>query len=483
MPESTLQSGMGTLFIQLAPGSKPEFLGKHMVEEFSQGKGSKTLQWVKDPSGPDKFLVSGSYRDAPEPVKFSIEALMALTADYLEKIDGKFTLFVNYQTQGRVDQFHVWDRCEILVGSDVANETRSGVAARAPDQRADVLYTVECEADRKIVMYPIAIDRQNTTEVQKANDVFFLDKNRGYAVHNAVALGTANVQYTLDGGANWAAMAADPFAADLHIMAVTAFYIGRNTIRVLVVRGTLAGQPLAVAYTDDNGATWTVKTVGSVAAQAAQGGGALFALDFRHIWLVASGGYIYFSSDGGDTWATQDAGISTTQALNAVHFADSDHGIAVGQAGATLISHDGGATWSVVTSPSVDNHQSCAMIDRNTAWVGSNKAAGAQPLWVSRDGGTTWTGMSLNGISTGKVSGIAFVPDTNGLIGYAIHNTAAPVGTLYLSRDGGVTWEAITTPLNAGLNALHVVSANLAYAVGDAQGGTAVMLKGNNGLM
>ena len=87
----------------------------------------------------------------------------------------------------------------------------------------------------------------------------------------------------------------------------------------------------------------------------------------------------------------------------------------------------------------------------------------------------TWTRVTgWTGDGVGQVRDIMFVND---VVGFMIVNNATPVGTMLFTRDCGNTWEALTTSTNTGLNALAAVKAKLAYAVGELQGGTAVILK------
>jgi hypothetical protein len=77
-------------------------------------------------------------------------------------------------------------------------------------------------------------------------------------------------------------------------------------------------------------------------------------------------------------------------------------------------------------------------------------------------------------VATNSVNDIQFV---NAVVGFMVVDTVAPVGSVYRTIDGGNDWQLLTTPTNAGLNALAVVNENLAYVVGNASGGSAVILK------
>jgi photosystem II stability/assembly factor-like uncharacterized protein len=51
------------------------------------------------------------------------------------------------------------------------------------------------------------------------------------------------------------------------------------------------------------------------------------------------------------------------------------------------------------------------------------------------------------------------------------------VGSVLRTIDGGHEWQVITTPTNSGLNQIAAIREDLAYAVGEPNGGTAVFLK------
>ena len=101
---------------------------------------------------------------------------------------------------------------------------------------------------------------------------------------------------TSDKGATWAnatGLVPSPFAGG-DIMAGVCFPVGKDTTRLLVASGPKAGSA-QIAYSDDDGATWSTVTVGSTAWEGASGAGALFALDWTHIWFATDHGNVYFS--------------------------------------------------------------------------------------------------------------------------------------------------------------------------------------------
>jgi len=60
------------------------------------------------------------------------------------------------------------------------------------------------------------------------------------------------------------------------------------------------------------------------------------------IYVCGTGGMIYKSADGGDTWTV--SATPTTQNLNAIYFYDENHGFAVGDSGVILHTSNGGLT-------------------------------------------------------------------------------------------------------------------------------------------
>jgi photosystem II stability/assembly factor-like uncharacterized protein len=295
----------------------------------------------------------------------------------------------------------------------------------------------------------------------------------GFAVADAASAATPNVLYTSN-GASWAATATDPFATDEHAVAVECFPVGRDDIRVIVARGsTDADDPAEIAYSDDNGATWTAVNVGAVDGQFAPTRHSLAALDSKNVYLGADDGYIYKSEDGGLTWTAVESGAIHTAEWNAIHVVDEDVVWAGGAANVIVRSVDGGDSWSELTGPSAQSAAAVVAIfafDRNRAWVGYNDG----DLYYTVDGGVTWSARSFSGSGTGQVRDITFLDDAFGVL---VHNNASPVGTAFVTKDGGFTWESVTTPTNAGVNVAAICDERSFYIAGEPQGGTGYIAK------
>lgn len=484
-----LTAGMGSIWLQYDPNTLPLYLGCHQIDEISQAKGDKTLIWCKDPTGPNKFKVAGSFRGAPEAASFTISAVVHDVADFLEDIgDDEVTIIINKAKQGAQDEFSNFDRCEILTGGTITNETETGLAARNPDDNAEHMLEIEFAAEEWLKVYPLGADRQNTTEVNAANAMCYnpSDPDELYvACDSAAGPATANILRSVDRGGTWAATATDPFGAGLDAKAIVCFPLDVNTLRIVAFRETSPGVALQCAYSDDAGATWTTVTIGAVLGQEVLHGNAVFALDRNHVWVVTDAGYVYFSDDGCVTWDLQDAGVATASDLYAVRFADAYNGMAVGVADAIIMTTDGGNTWNVAggNTGSGDNILSCGIIDSKKAWIGLDIVAAATKLWFTDDGGDTWNPRGgFTGSGVGEIDGIEFVPTIDGQIGIMVSDNATPVGSFFRTRDGGYSWEQVIGPTNTGLLHLMLIDENEAFAVGSPEGGTAVIIHASDAL-
>jgi poly(3-hydroxybutyrate) depolymerase len=106
------------------------------------------------------------------------------------------------------------------------------------------------------------------------------------------------------------------------------------------------GATVAVGYYDFIG---TAAQGSATATQAAHGApsewwNAVAATVGGKFWVVGDAGQIRVSTNGGTSWQTQVSG--TAENLYSVHFADAQHGAAVGRRGTIVVTADGGAHWT-----------------------------------------------------------------------------------------------------------------------------------------
>ncbi|MFA5166647.1 MAG: YCF48-related protein [Candidatus Paceibacterota bacterium] len=277
---------------------------------------------------------------------------------------------------------------------------------------------------------------------------------------------TADLAHTADGGATWTNSVDYPFANGENIMSVGCFALDNTVTRWLAVRGAevAPANPLEIAYSDDGGASWTNVDVEAAGTRYATDSGALFVLNSKNIWLASSGGYIFFSSDGGITWTQQEDGTVTAGNYNAIMFANENDGFAVADTGIVVRTVDGGLSWTAVTAITAVPNVLCVYVfNKDEALVGT--ATGE--IWRTWDGGTTWTQVYT---SADSINDIDFA---NKYVGFAIADD-----TVLRTRNGGEDWETVSgTTVTTELNAVVACDENTAYAVGEDAVGVGIVIK------
>jgi photosystem II stability/assembly factor-like uncharacterized protein len=482
--------GKGNLFIQPdGPNTKTYYLGCHLLGDIDEPRGDITLNYCRDPRGPDMFQVVSSTQGQPGAVTTTVTTDVTSGLDWLERTHCEFTLYANMFNRGKANEFTNFERVFILRNARITSAGLSNLVARSPDDNTRSEQTFDISAEELIRFVVLDITRQTLSETMAINDLTFCNDVRcrtsespaldscqtGYAVADADTGVAANV-LTTSNGATWAVTAADPFAADKMAIAIECFPMGRDDIRVIAANGTTtaASGPL-IAYSDDGGATWTTVELGETPDQDGQfipTRHSLFALNADAIWAGDNGGALYKSEDGGVSWDLLDDGTVITDPINAIHFIDEDTGWMGGDNNAVARSIDGGISWEVVAGPAgaTDDVTTIWGFDRNRVWVGFNDGT----WFYTSDAGDNWEQSSFSGSGTGQIRAQAWLND---LIGYMVHNTSAPAGRVFYTINGGKNWTAMDTPTNSGLNAIYMCDLYSFFIAGEANGGTGVIAK------
>lgn len=494
MAKHYFTAGEGSLYAQPdGPNTAVYYLGCHNIGDIERGRGDFEPIYCKDASGPNRFKVVGVIQGAAPLITTNIEAKITEDLDRLEKADCAFTLFVTQSKAGRTDLFTNFDRIFILGNTRISSDTYSGLSAMSAEDNASSMVSFEISAESLLVLAEYTISRQATSETSHIADISFLNERRcrtdenvaqkttdiGYASTNAPTGSpstTANVLKTTNGG-TWTATAADPFAATESIIAVETFYVGRNTHRVLVARGTTdAGNPAEVSYSDDSGATWTSANVGAVNGQFAPTDKSLFALDLKAIWFGTNNGYIYKSVDGGVVWTAQLSASITAGEIRSIRFVDENVGWFGASANVLARTVDGGVSWSAITGPSAQAAVDINVIeplDENRAYVGYNDG----DVYFTADAGVTWSQVTtFTGSGVGVIKDVQFWDDN---LGFIVRNNASPLGFVLWTANGGQDWTSITVPINAGLSAMALMGEWDFFLAGQAQGGTGFIGRGS----
>lgn len=478
-------AGEGSLWVQPdGANTEPKYLGCHMLAGIDAPKGDVTLYYCPDPAAPNRWKVEGSSQGAQGTVTFDIEMKVGKTADYLEKVKCPVPVYVLMNKCGRKDVF-AFERAFALPSTYITNESLANLVSRTPDDQNEVMDTFSMASEDLYKAFDMVAVQKVTTETSDLNDIASCsdeecagDCGATSEICDVMVIAcdagagvTANVLRSVNGGASWAATAADPFIADEDILSIVCFPVSKTVTRILCIREADVADNAEVAYSDDNGATWSLADIATANNIGANWGGALYALDPSHIWAVLDSGNIAFSSNGGVTWTIQDAGVVTANDLHAVHFVNQNVGFAVGAADTIVRTLDGGDTWALMTATGGGGDLfSVWAHDQYRVWVGDDNG----DLYYSNDGGTTWTQRAFPNDGAGAVNDIKFA---NELFGFIIGTSASD--SILRTIDGGYTWQEVT-PAISGLNQLLLCEQNSLFAVGDDDGATGVIVKASN---
>lgn len=486
MAREAFKTSDGAVWIQPdGPNTQPQYLGCMNVEDVSApGNAIDAMSQCFDVNG--VWRVVNYTKTKPDPVTFSLETYIGEVQNYLETvIDMGCAVPIHFLLRdgGAANIFTNYKRFFSVGNALIGDLTLSGLAMREDDTEALQGYSVSA-LPPVIRGFPLTVQRQVTAQAQDNNNIVFCNSPRcasdsgptsypcqvGYMAGGFAGAATADVFRTTDYGATWAVTGADPFIADKAIMGMVCIPLTATTHRIIVGRGTTtAATAPQVAYSDDNGASWTLAAVSATVALFFQSPNALFAYDQYNIWGVLDSGKIGKSVDGGKSWTDQTSGVAT--ALHAVHFASDRVGFVAGASDVVLKTLDGGRVWSTMTATGAASTLNTVFaLDAQRVWAGS---ANGQ-LRYSLDGGATWAQRRFTGDGVGSVKSIKFL---NNLVGYMTHDTAAPLGSVHRTFDGGFTWEKLTTPANSGIQNLTICGVNQAWAVGKINTATGFLAK------
>jgi photosystem II stability/assembly factor-like uncharacterized protein len=485
IPNNVYSDEDGAVFVQSQAGTETFYIGNCIdVGDIPNPRGGKEPEWCLNSNR--EHVVVGSKATAPGTGAVTVSGLMEGTANWLETYVENFCPFWLYFIQhkcGTRGLFSHWERASVVKVEAVTEDTISGLASREGGNASMRAFNMSYFSPR-IDNRNLTVSRKTTTQTLALNDVSVCDKRcptvcegSGVGLGQEIQAGAdanagaATFLHSHDYGVTWGAPGNDPFANGEDILSHVCFDVDKDNVRWLATR-ELDGGAMEVAYTDDGAATaWTAVTVGATVGEAVAGPQGLFAFDFDHVWTCTLSGNVYFSSDGGATWTDQDAlAASGAASLSAISFYDANVGYAVGASDVVIKTIDGGANWTAATATGGGGTNNTVQTWNGGEYVIVGESGGE--IYISWDGAATWTLVPAArhpGSGAGSVNCISMFNELSGL---AVH-TQAVLHTI----DGGYTWTALTTPANSGLNSVIMISPTQGWAVGEANGGTAVILE------
>ena len=190
-----------------------------------------------------------------------------------------------------------------------------------------------------------------------------------------------------------------------------------------------------------------------------------------HAWAVGSDpsdsgakSIVITTSDGGMHWTKQYLATTDTAAgssgLEAVAFADADHGWAVGDNGLILATTDGGGAWKKQASPTRDAVEDVVCVDATHAWALSEGNNGGESVLATTDGGTTWKVQDTWKMWIAGVNSMAFADTAHGWV-------VGGGGVILATTDGGDSWMQQHSGTKTNLGAVAFADATHGLAVGN----------------
>ena len=482
-------ASQGAIWVQPdGPNTQPYYLGCHDMGDITAPEGDITKRYCPDPSGAGKWTVAMTSQGLPGDVTASITTYVANVQDYLQQLRCPTGIYIHQAECGRKDVFSNYDAGTLLRNARITSRSKTGMAAREGADASEMSF--DLSADPPLAEYwALRMSLLTTTGDADAKSIAiggeeFCSGACGATEEPCDELGvglaastttlTADVLYTADAGATWAAMATDPFAAGEDVGSIVAVQYGRGVTRYIAARGTTDGaNPAEVAYTDNLGAAWTAANVGATNGEFVQWGRGLFAIDLYNIWMGTDQGNIYYSSDGGANWALQ---TTAGDAINAINFLDSELGLAVGDTNEIQLTTNGGTSWTSITgdaTKNADNVLCCDVRDRYRWQIGYNDGE----LWYTIDGGATWAQRTLpapaGATAVNAINAMDYIDDYFGALAvkYTVSGPAV-WGAIYRTVNGGYSWEIYTTLAAydtgaVGMADVVMCNENDIYGVGD----------------
>lgn len=188
-----------------------------------------------------------------------------------------------------------------------------------------------------------------------------------------------------------------------------------------------------IAYSDDQGATWS-----RAKAPPAPLLTSVYFADAKNGWAVGHDSVILATQDGGATWAQQFSAPAEQRPLLDVLMLDGKAGMAIGAYGAYYETADG-KTWNPRKILEDDKHLNAIvrLADGKLVILGE-----AGTIVLSPDAGKTWAPVASP--YKGSLFG-AVVADDNAIVAFGLR------GRIYRSTDAGKTWKQVDNASQATL--------------------------------
>lgn len=447
----TLRNEFSRVFMlesRASPARTPSYQGLWKAGAVSWEQGDVTVTRIPDPNAYGQFVRTGKIIGEPGDPELTIMARATFDRSTLLRLarngcDHDLQVHMG-KCKNPQDFNRGWEKVLVLEAARITSYGTEDLGALGPDERAEVNEEVPFTGEDLYEVVPLNFSRK--AEALVGREV------SGLYVCDSVQCGTCGI--TSD-GCQFVIAAVNTSGGSPGILAELVYTInGGSTWSERVIstlgaaenpNGVLCVGDYVVVFSEDSeslhylaltdlkavSGSWTEIATGFVATK---GPLAAFSLGPTQTWLVAEGGYIYYSDDITAGVEVQEDGSNTTQDLLAIDGYDALNLVAVGASNAVLVTRNGGQSWQSVTGPAVGVNLNAVAMKSEDEWIIGT--AGGR-LFYTVDGGTNWTEKAFSGSGSGSVRAIKFTTRT---VGYMAHSTTTPAGRVFRTIDGGNSW-------------------------------------------
>ncbi len=276
------------------------------------------------------------------------------------------------------------------------------------------------------------------------SSIMFVNANQGFA-----GSADGNLFKTTDAGLTWSSLAASSAIVDVKFTdALNGWYVNGTNLYKTTNGGSsweipisLNGETAAMAISSNNIFTaGNLKYIdkftvgGSFISTTSSGSGYLNSLAVNNgsiVVAVGTGGNIFISTDDGTNWTSC---LATPNDLTLSTMFQNPNGqiFAAGSSGSIIKSTDSGVSWSSVTSGATAAINKIFFLNEDDGWFVAGKY-----LFITADGGTTWSIQYTNSISTYAHLDVRFFDATSGIT--IARNSTSTSGFVYYTTNGS-TW-------------------------------------------
>jgi len=166
--------------------------------------------------------------------------------------------------------------------------------------------------------------------------------------------------------------------------------------------------------------------------------------------------YLMKTTDGGEHWKRLGLrGVNVDARLMRTLFSDAGRAWAFGEGGSIYTTHDSGASWIKLQSPTRYLLLGGVFVDENSGWL---VGAGATVLQTS-DGGETWHAGRIPAAANLRFNAASFVDTRHG---WAVGSG----GAIYRTSNGGRSWQVQSSGVMVDLFDVKFLDAQEGWAVG-----------------